>query len=85
MRKKAGTLNSKTPFSIGSKKRSDRFSDHPEGAQLSRLGSVLNGLEHGAGRMRRHWQKAMNAVREGTYRVDPLQLSRRIIGEALQI
>lgn len=54
-----------------------------DGAQLSRLSSVLNGLESGASLMRRHVQQAMGAVRSGTYAVDALQLSRRIVGEAL--
>jgi len=52
-------------------------------AQLSRLSSVLNGLENGAARMRGHLQQAVHAVRSGTYSVDPLQLSRRIVGEAI--
>jgi hypothetical protein len=53
------------------------------GVQLSKLGSVLNGLENGASAIRRHVHQAMRAVRAGTYRVDPLQLSKRIVGEAL--
>lgn len=54
-----------------------------EAAQLSRLSSVLNGLEGGACRMRRHVEEAMEAVRSGRYTVDALQLSKRIVGEAL--
>lgn len=54
-----------------------------EAVQLSKLSSVLNGLEGGATAIRRHVVEAMRAVRSGTYCVDPLQLSRRIIGEAL--
>lgn len=54
-----------------------------DGVQLSKLSSVLNGLENGASAIRRHVQQAMSAVRGGTYQVDPLQLSKRIIGEAL--
>ena len=54
-----------------------------EGAQLSKLSSVLNGLENGASAIRRHVQQAMSAVRAGTYSVDPVQLSKRIVGEAL--
>jgi hypothetical protein len=53
------------------------------GVQLSKLSSVLNGLENGASAIRRHVHQAMRAVRAGTYRVDPLQLSKRIVGEAL--
>ncbi|MBV9157344.1 MAG: hypothetical protein JO097_13855 [Acidobacteriaceae bacterium] len=54
-----------------------------EGVQLSRLSSVLNGLEQGASAMRRHVLQAMRAVRSGTYIVDPVQLSRRIVGETV--
>jgi anti-sigma28 factor (negative regulator of flagellin synthesis) len=52
-------------------------------AQLSKLSSVLNGLEHGACAMRRRARQLMRAVRSGTYKVDPLKLSRRIIGDTL--
>jgi hypothetical protein len=52
-------------------------------AQLSKLSSVLNGLEHGACAMRRRAQQLMRTVRSGTYKVDPLKLSRRIIGDTL--
>ncbi len=56
---------------------------NPEAFQLTRLSSVLNGLENGATAMRRHAQEAMRAVRSGTYKVDAMQLSQRIVGEAL--
>lgn len=56
---------------------------HTEAVQLSMLSSVLNGLEGGASLMRRHAQEAMHAVRSGTYVVDPIQLSRIIVREAL--
>ncbi len=54
-----------------------------EAFQLSKLSSILNGLEGGASAIRRHVVEAMRSVRSGTYRIDPLQLSRRIVGEAL--
>ncbi len=54
-----------------------------EAVQLSMLSSVLNGLESGASAMCRHAQEAMRAVRDGSYRVDAMQLSRRIVGEAM--
>jgi hypothetical protein len=60
-----------------------RAPENSDGAQLSKLGSVLNGLENGAARMRSHVQHAIAAVRSGTYRVDALQLSRLIVGEAM--
>lgn len=53
-------------------------------AQLSKLSSILNGLEGGAQIMQRHVQEARVAVKAGTYSVDPVQLSRRIVGEALR-
>jgi hypothetical protein len=53
--------------------------------QLSNLSSVLNGLEGGAQVMQRHANEAIRAVRAGTYRVDPIKLSKRIVGEALRI
>jgi hypothetical protein len=57
----------------------------PDGAvQLSKLSSVLNGLEGGAQLMQRHIQDAVRAIAAGTYRVDPVQLSKRIVGEALR-
>lgn len=57
--------------------------ENSDGTQLSRLGSVLNGLEHGTARMCGHVQSAMRAVHSGTYRVDAMKLSRRIVGEAM--
>ncbi len=54
-----------------------------DGLQLSRLSSVLNGLENGACAMRRHVLQAMRAVQSGTYKVDPVQLSCRIVSETM--
>lgn len=61
----------------------DRDAPSADGVQLSRLSSVLNGLENGASAMRRHALQAMRAVQSGTYSVDPAQLSRRIVVETL--
>lgn len=77
----SGEVNSTA--STGFAERTSGLSQNSEGAQLSKLSSVLNGLENGASAIRRHVQQAMGAVRAGTYEVDPLQLSKRIIGEAL--
>jgi hypothetical protein len=52
--------------------------------QLSRLSSVLNGLEGGAQMMHRHLLQTSDAIKAGSYRVDPLKVSHRIIGEALR-
>jgi anti-sigma28 factor (negative regulator of flagellin synthesis) len=75
--------NSVRTSSQNSKQMSGDVADNSDGAQLSKLSSVLNGLENGASAMRRHVQQAMSAVRGGTYRVDSVQLSKRIVGEAL--
>ena len=61
----------------------DTVAHTAETFQLTRLSSVLNGLENGASAMRRHAVEAMKAVRAGTYAVDPVKLSRRIVGETL--
>jgi hypothetical protein len=55
-----------------------------DGAQLSKLSSVLNGLEFGAQVMQRNVQEAVRAVKAGTYRVDAMLLSKRIVGEAMR-
>jgi hypothetical protein len=62
----------------------DTVLENPGATQLSRLSSVLNGLEGGASAMCRRTQEAIRAVRSGTYKVDPIQLSRRIVGDALR-
>lgn len=55
-----------------------------ETLQLTKLSSVLNGLENGASLIKRHLLDARRAVHAGTYNVEPIQLSRRIVGEALR-
>ena len=64
---------------------SDDTTDSLDSIQLSKLSSVLNGLESGAQLMQRHVNDTLSAIQAGTYRVDPLQLSRRIVGEALRL
>lgn len=54
-----------------------------ERAQLFQLSSVLNGLESGASAMRKQALQVMWMVRQGSYHVDPAQLSSRIIGDAM--
>ena len=61
----------------------DATTHNAETFQLTRLSSILNGLESGATAMRRHAQEARRAVRSGTYAVDAVQLSRRIVGETI--
>ncbi len=70
--------------SINPRKSPEGVRQHTEAVQqLSMLSSVLNGLESGASAMCRHAHEAMRAVRDGSYRVDAMQLSRRIVGEAM--
>ena len=52
--------------------------------QLFQLGAVLNGLETGAGKIHRRIGQVMAAVKSGTYEIDPVQLSRRIVGDTLR-
>lgn len=56
--------------------------DQTDGVQLTKLSSVLNGLESGAAMMRRQAQQVLSAVRSGTYRVDPMNLSKRIVRDS---
>lgn len=55
----------------------------PSGVQLSKLSSVLNGLDHGASAMQRQLAQAIAAIKSGTYKVDASAVSRRIVGECL--
>lgn len=57
--------------------------EETHGVQLSKLSSVLNGLETGATAMRLQAQHLMRAVRSGTYCVDPINLSKRIVRDSL--
>ncbi len=50
---------------------------------LSRLSSVLKGLNRGATAIYFHISGAPAAVKAGTYQVDPLRLSQRIIRDCL--
>lgn len=49
--------------------------------ELFKLGSLLNGLEGGALRMRKRVYELAAAVRGGHYAVDAKELSRRIVRE----
>jgi hypothetical protein len=51
--------------------------------QLTKLSSVLNSLKNGASAMRSQVAHVMTSVRSGTYQVDPIQVSRSIVGESL--
>lgn len=51
--------------------------------QLTKLSGVLNSLKKGASAMRSQVAQVMSSVRSGTYEVDPMQVSRSIVGESL--
>ena len=55
----------------------------PVEMQLTKLSSVLNGLDQGASAMRRHVTQAMAALKSGTYKVNASAVSRLIISESL--
>jgi hypothetical protein len=52
-------------------------------AQLLKLSSMLKGLEQGGSGLTRRGRLVKAAVRTGTYSVEAIRLSRRIIGECL--
>ena len=51
--------------------------------QLTGLSSVLNGLETRAVAANEKINEVLLAVSSGNYRVDPIEVSRRIVGELL--
>ncbi len=64
------------------KSENESFRASPE-MQLTKLSSVLNGLEQGASAMRHHAVQAKRAVQSGTYTIDASAVSRSIIGECV--
>ena len=51
--------------------------------QLTRLSSILSGLQLGASKLRSQFVSAASQVRSGTYQLDPLQISRSIVTDLL--
>jgi hypothetical protein len=51
--------------------------------QLTRLSGVLNSFKKSATAVRSQVTQVMGAVRGGTYQVDPMAVSRSIVGDAL--
>ena len=51
--------------------------------QLTKLSAVLSGLGKSASAVRSQVGQVMASVRNGTYQVNPLQVSRSIVGDAL--
>jgi anti-sigma28 factor (negative regulator of flagellin synthesis) len=55
----------------------------PLQAQLTRLSSVLNGLQSNAALSRAQYVQAYNKVKSGSYNVDALEVSRSIVEDML--
>ncbi len=55
----------------------------PLQAQLTRLSSVLNGLQSNAATTRANYVQAYNKIKSGSYSVDPLEVSRSIVEDML--
>jgi hypothetical protein len=51
--------------------------------QLTKLSSILNGLQLGATQIRSQYLNAASQVKAGTYQVDPLEISRSIVSDLL--
>lgn len=50
--------------------------------QLTRLSGAIDNLKKGSS-MRSQATQVMSSVRSGTYQIDPMQVSRSIVGESL--
>jgi hypothetical protein len=57
--------------------------EYADGIQLSRLSSVLNGLAAGAAAGAKRISSLSALVQSGAYQVRPLQVSQRMIDDAL--
>ncbi len=57
--------------------------EYADGVQLSRLSSVLNGLAAGAAAGAERISSLSALVQSGAYQVRPVQLSQRMIDDAL--
>jgi hypothetical protein len=71
------------PATSAAQKEATTAASPEDDSQLTKLSSVINGLKRGASVMRTQATQAMNAVRSGSYQVDPLQVSRRIVSDSL--
>ncbi len=59
-------------------------SNAPQDAlQLTKLSGVLSSLKKNASTMRSQATQVMSSVRGGTYEIDPMQVSKSIVGESL--
>lgn len=58
--------------------------ERPDGVQLSHLSSVLNGLAAGASADAKHISTLSALFKAGAYKVDSVQVSQRIVDDALR-
>ncbi len=77
------TAHGKVMNKIRAAKTASKASGISAGLQLTRLGSVINGLELGASAMRAKTATLMTAIKSGAYKVDASQVSRHIISDCL--
>jgi anti-sigma28 factor (negative regulator of flagellin synthesis) len=52
-------------------------------SQLSKLSSVLSGLQLGANKIRSQAVSTASQIKSGTYKLDPMQISKSIISDLL--
>ncbi len=63
--------------------RSQESTTPQDALQLTKLSSVLSSLKKGASTMRSQATQVMSSVRSGTYEIDPMRVSKSIVGESL--
>jgi len=83
---KGGFTNSaqKNTSTAGSSNiQSDETQSSPLQAQLTRLSSVLNGLQQNASATRAQYVQAYNKVKSGTYSVDSSDISKSLVDDML--
>jgi len=79
----SGGLKSGTAGSTTRTPTDEAQTSSPLQAQLTRLSSVLNGLQANASTSRAQYVQAYNKVKSGSYTVDPLDVSRSIVEDML--
>ncbi len=80
---KSGSAKSGTTTSTQRTPVDEAQTSSPLQAQLTRLSSVLNGLQANAATTRAQYVQAYNKVKSGSYTVDPLEVSRSIVEDML--
>ncbi len=77
------TINSQKAVASAPASVSDDATTSTYQSQLSKLSSVLSGLQLGASKIRTQAVNAANQIKAGTYNLDPLQISKSIISDLL--